>query len=234
MSKLSICIPVYNEQATIRELLDKVTAVPLDKEIIVVNDGSTDRTPQILAEYADNHHISVFNKSNGGKGTALIEAFKHVSGDYVVVQDADLEYDPFDFVKMLATAESKNVTVVYGSRFLGKPLTMSVLKNYLASKLLSFFVWLLYGQMITDESTCYKLFKTEVLKQIPLECKRFEFCPEVTAKVLKRGIKIIEVPVSFNPRDAKDGKKISYLKDGWEAVATLFKYSSQFKSRGIS
>ena len=234
MSKLSICIPVYNEEATIVELLNKVMAVPLDTEIIVVNDGSTDKTAGLLTAYAQNHPIKVISKVNGGKGTALIEAFKHVTGDYVVVQDADLEYDPNDFKVMLNTATNTNVPIVYGSRFLGKPLTLASIKNYLASKLLSFFVWVLYGQMITDESTCYKLFKTDLLKSIPLECKRFEFCPEITAKVLKRGIKIVEVPVSFIPRDAKEGKKINYLRDGWEAVVTLFKYSSHGKSAGTS
>lgn len=224
MSKLSICIPVFNEEKTVKELLDRVLAVPLAKEVIVVNDGSTDGTSTILQEYANNQQVKVINKTNGGKGSALREAFKHVTGDFVVIQDADLEYDPNDFVKMLAEAESKQLAVVYGSRFLGKKLSLAVLKNYLASQLLSTIVGLLYGQRISDESTCYKLFKADLIKSIPLECTGFEFCPEVTAKILKRGIKITEIPVSFNPRAGTEGKKIHYLKDGIEAVKTLFRY----------
>lgn len=224
MSKLSICIPVYNEEKTVKQLLDQVLAVPLEKELIVVDDGSTDQTATILQEYSTNPVVKVITKENGGKGSALREAFKHVTGDYVVIQDADLEYDPGDFVKMLAEAESKQLLVVYGSRFLGKKLSLAVLKNYLASWLLSSIVGLLYGQRISDESTCYKLFKADLIKSIPLECTGFEFCPEVTAKILKRGIKITEIPVSFNPRAGTEGKKIHYLKDGIEAVKTLFRY----------
>lgn len=223
MSKLSICIPVYNEENTIKELLEKVLAVPVDKELIVVDDGSTDKTAAILQEYGANPLVKIITKENGGKGTALREAFKHVTGDFVVVQDADLEYDPGDFVKMLSVADSGH-SVVYGSRFLGQKFSISSLKNFMASRLLSTIVWLLYGQFISDESTCYKLFRTDIIKNIPLECRRFEFCPEITAKVLKKGIKIFEVPVSFNPRNSKEGKKISYLRDGLEAVQTLLKY----------
>lgn len=225
MSKLSICIPVYNEENTVKELLDKVLAVPLDKELIIVNDCSTDNTGEILKEYEQMPNVKIVcGSSNCGKGSALKEAFKYVTGDYVVIQDADLEYDPTDFVKMLALAEESNVSVVYGSRFFGKSFNISALKNLVASRLLSFFVLLLYGQFISDESTCYKLFKADLLKSIPLECKRFEFCPEITAKILKRGIKIAEVSVSFTPRAAKDGKKIRYIRDGLEALSTLFKY----------
>jgi len=223
MTKLSICIPVYNEEKTIKELLNKVLAVPIDKEIIVVDDGSTDKTAEILNDYSSNPVVKIISKVNGGKGTALREAFKHVIGDYVVVQDADLEYEPSDFVKMLAVAKS-GAPIVYGSRFLGRKLSPSSLKNWLASKFLSSIVWLLYGQFISDESTCYKLFRSDIIKSTPLACERFEFCPEVTAKVLKRGYKIVEVPISFNPRNTKDGKKINYLKDGWEACTTLLKY----------
>jgi len=225
MTKLSICIPVYNEEKTVKELLDKVLAVPVEKEVIIVNDGSTDRTAEILGECANCPEIKVFSKPNGGKGSALREAFTHVTGDYVVVQDADLEYEPQDFVKMLQVAKGGS-PVVYGSRFLGQKITLGSLKNFLASKLLSTVVGLLYGQYITDESTCYKLFRSDLLKSIPLECQRFEFCPEVTAKVLKKGVKITEVPISFNPRNTREGKKIHYLKDGWEAMKTLFKYKN--------
>ena len=223
MVKLSICVPIYNEEKTIKELLNKVLVVPIDKEIIVVDDGSTDRTPEILNEYLSNPIVKIISKENGGKGTALREAFKHVTGDFVVVQDADLEYEPNDFIAMLKTAEA-GAPIVYGSRFLGRKLSLASFKNWLASKFLSSIVWLLYGQFISDESTCYKLFRTDILKSIPLESRRFEFCPEITAKVLKRGFKIVEVPISFNPRNNKEGKKINYLKDGLEAVQTLFRY----------
>jgi glycosyltransferase involved in cell wall biosynthesis len=224
MSKLSICVPVYNEEKTVRELLDKVLAVPLDKEVIVVDDGSTDKTAEVLQEYVGNPLVKIIVKQNGGKGTALREAFKQVSGDYVVIQDADLEYSPNDFVAMLEVAKKTNSLVVYGSRFLNKKTTPDVLKNLLASRLLSTIVGVLYGQFISDESTCYKLFRTDLLKSVDLVCKRFEFCPEITAKILKRGIKITEVPISFYPREAGDGKKIHYLRDGLEAVITLLKY----------
>lgn len=224
MSKLSICIPVYNEEKTVKELLDRVLAVPLEKELIVIDDGSTDNTAAIIQGYCANPFVKIITKENGGKGTALREAFKHITGDFVVIQDADLEYDPNDFIRMLTTAESQQLAVVYGSRFLNKKLSLAVLKNYLASQLLSTIVGLLYGQFISDESTCYKLFKTDLLRSIPLECQRFEFCPEITAKILKRGIKITEIPVSFNPRARSEGKKINYLKDGWEAVKTLSLY----------
>jgi len=224
MSKLSICVPVYNEEKTVRELLDKVLAVPLDKEVIVVDDGSTDKTAEVLQEYIGNPLVKIIVKQNGGKGTALREAFKQVSGDYVVIQDADLEYSPNDFVAMLEVAKKTNSLVVYGSRFLNKKTTPDVLKNLLASRLLSTIVGVLYGQFISDESTCYKLFRTDLLKSVDLVCKRFEFCPEITAKILKRGIKITEVPISFYPREAGDGKKIHYLRDGLEAVITLLKY----------
>ena len=224
MSKLSICVPVYKEEKTVRELLDKVLAVPLDKEVIVVDDGSTDKTAEVLQEYVGNPLVKIIVKQNGGKGTALREAFKQVSGDYVVIQDADLEYSPNDFVAMLEVAKKTNSLVVYGSRFLNKKTTPDVLKNLLASRLLSTIVGVLYGQFISDESTCYKLFRTDLLKSVDLVCKRFEFCPEITAKILKRGIKITEVPISFYPREAGDGKKIHYLRDGLEAVITLLKY----------
>ena len=224
MSKLSICVPVYNEEKTVRELLDKVLAVPLDKEVIVVDDGSTDKTAEVLQEYVGNPLVKIIVKQNGGKGTALREAFKQVSGDYVVIQDADLEYSPNDFVAMLEVAKKTNSLVVYGSRFLNKKTTPDVLKNLLASRLLSTIVGVLYGQFISDESTCYKLFRTDLLKSVDLVCKRFEFCPEITAKILKRGIKITEVPISFYTREAGDGKKIHYLRDGLEAVITLLKY----------
>lgn len=224
MSKLSICIPVYNEENTVRELLDKVLAVSLEKELIVVDDASTDGTALALAAYSRLPEVKIVTlATNGGKGTALREAFRYVTGDFVVIQDADLEYDPNDFVRMLQTAESSGAQAVYGSRFLAG-FSLAAVKNLFASSLLSLFVLVLYGQYISDESTCYKLFKADLLKSITLACKRFEFCPEVTAKILKKGVNIIEVPVTFTPRAAKDGKKIHYLRDGLEAVKTLIKY----------
>lgn len=163
---------------------------------------------------------------NGGKGTALREGFKYVTGEYTVVQDADFEYDPQDLVKMFDLALKDDLDVVYGNRFASKRFYEGMdWKNFLGNNiLLPLTASLLYGQYVPDEATCYKMFKTEILKSIKLECKRFEFCPEITAKVSKKGYKIVNVPISYFPRTTNSGKKLNALKDGWEAMWTLFKY----------
>ncbi|PJA40717.1 glycosyl transferase [candidate division WWE3 bacterium CG_4_9_14_3_um_filter_34_6] len=225
---LSIVIPAYNEVTSVLEVLQDIAKLPIDKEIIVVDDGSTDGTREILKDYKKNNPNSkiIMMKENGGKGTALREGFKHVTGEYTVVQDADFEYDPKDLVTMFDFALKNNADVVYGNRFSKKRLYSGMdWKNFLGNNIvLPAVASLLYGQYIPDEATCYKMFRTKVLKSIPLTCKRFEFCPEVTAKVKKRGYKIYNIPISYNPRTTNAGKKLNAIKDGYEAISTLLKY----------
>lgn len=228
MAKLSIVIPVYNEVSSILEVLNTIEDLNIEKEIIVVDDGSTDGTRNILKKYDDQNLEAkvILMSENGGKGTALREGFKHVTGDYTVVQDADFEYDPQDLVEMLNYALETDADVVYGNRFAKKRYYEGMdWKNFLGNNvILPLMASLLYGQYIPDEATCYKMFKTSVLKEIPLECKRFEFCPEVTAKVRKRGYKIHHIPIKYNPRTTNAGKKLKALQDGAEAIWTLLKY----------
>ncbi len=226
--KLSIVIPVFNEEKTIEIILDKVFKVDFGKvklEVVVVNDGSTDNTLRVLHKLEKNYPIRVITyKSNKGKSSALITGFKYVTGDVVTVQDGDLEYNPNDFVTMLKKMLERDVLVVYGSRRLNKTnVQYSGLSFYAGGLLLTYMANILYGGKITDEPTCYKMFQTKLLKSVNLQSKHFEFCPEVTAKVLKRGINIYEVPISYHPRHTSQGKKIK-LSDFFEAVWTLLKY----------
>lgn len=221
--KLSVIIPVYNEAKTVEEVIQKVRAVPVEKEIIAVDDGSTDGTREILEKFKKERDIKVILKENNeGKGSAIREGLKYVKGDIVVIQDADLEYEPMDWLKMLEVMKKKNADVVYGSRVLGKGKKSSFI-FYAGGRFLSFLANILYMANITDEPTCYKMFKAEVIKKINLKCRGFEFCPEVTAKVRKKGYKIYEVPIHYNPRNIKEGKKIRW-KDGIVAIWTLIKY----------
>ncbi|MCM8816741.1 MAG: glycosyltransferase family 2 protein [Candidatus Omnitrophica bacterium] len=221
--KLSIIIPVYNEKSTIKSLVDKVLDVPLEKEIIIVDDGSTDGTRDILKKLAEekNNIKVLFQPQNKGKGYAIRKAIPEITGDVVVIQDADLEYDPMDFLKLLKLIEEGKADVVYGSRILGKN-PKSSFSFYIGGKFLSFLTNILYGTSITDEPTCYKMFRSNIIKSINLRCKGFEFCPEITAKIAKKGIKIVEVPIKYNPRTKKEGKKIRW-KDGLVAIWTLIK-----------
>lgn len=221
---LSVIIPVYNEKDTIIEIIDKVKEVRIPKEIIIVDDGSTDGTRQLLEKIDDPEIKVLFHEKNYGKGHAIRTGIKAVTKDIVIIQDADLEYNPREYPALLKPIVTNKAEVVYGSRWLKKGL------NKVPFNLFRFGRWfltcltnLLYGASITDEPCCYKVFKTEVLKGISLECEGFEFCPEVTAKVLKKGYKIYEVPISYSPRTLKEGKKIKYS-DGVTAVFTLLKY----------
>jgi len=229
MSKLSILIPAYNEKDTILEILKKIEVVDFqsinfDKEIIIIDDGSTDGTRQILENFKDKYKI-IFNKRNLGKGGSLRRGIAVAQGDWLITQDADLEYDPQDIIKLLKSAEENKALVVYGSRVLNgnKKRKYSGLIYAAGGLFVTWLANLLYQTNITDEPTGYKLFKTDFIKSLPLTCQRFEFCPEVTAKIAKRKIKIFEVPINYYPRHKNEGKKIKW-RDGWQAIWTLIKY----------
>jgi len=225
--KLSIVIPAYNEEPTIEALIQRVLETdlsPVEKEVIVVDDGSKDGTSRILAQCADRVMVLTHPK-NRGKGAAVRTGFAAASGDFVVVQDADLEYDPEDFRDMLAEAEQTGAKVVYGSRYLprrGGGQKQGSWLFFLGGLSVTMLTNLLYGTHITDEPTCYKMIHRDVLKRLNLTAEGFEFCPEITAKVTRLGVPIREVPIHYAPRTAKEGKKIR-LRDWFIAVWTLLK-----------
>tara|TARA_R110002096_G_scaffold77896_1_gene183146 strand:+ start:60718 stop:61416 length:699 start_codon:yes stop_codon:yes gene_type:complete len=226
---LSILIPAYGEEKTIGEVLRLVAAIatePLgfDKEIIVCDDGSDDGTAAEVEKAAqqDSRIRLVKHPVNRGKGAAIRTALAEAKGDYCLVQDADLEYDVDDYPALLGEI-AKGADVVYGSRFLQKKWPEGMqLPNFVANRLLTTAANLLYGLDITDEATCFKVFKTDLLRSFDLECEGFEFCPEVTAKIGKRNIKIHEVPIRYTARDLADGKKIHWT-DGFEAIWELLR-----------
>jgi len=219
---VSIIIPVYNEVATLPELLNRVEALDLDREIILVDDGSTDGTTDFLKALPPvEGRIVLFHDRNRGKGAAIQTALAHTTGDYIVIQDGDLEYDPRDLISLLAEAR-KGHPVVYGSRILGGD-PISYVSFYLGGRFLSWLTNRLYGSDITDEPTCYKLFRRDVLMDMDLKAKGFNFCPEVTAVALRRGYAIHEIPISYLPRSKQEGKKISW-RTGIGAIFTLIKY----------
>ncbi|MFH1565745.1 MAG: glycosyltransferase family 2 protein [bacterium] len=222
--KLSVVIPVYNELETLEKILKKVKAVPVSKEIILVDDGSTDGSREILEKLKrkDASLKIIFQKENQGKGAALRAGFKEAIGELVIVQDADLEYDPADYLKLIAHLKSSLVDVVYGSRFMGSYKDMTTL-HYWGNRVLTFFTNLFFGVVLTDMETCYKLIPLEIIKKIDIKSNRFNFEPEITAKILKMGKKIKEVPISYAGRTASEGKKITW-KDGFSALATLIKF----------
>ena len=222
--KLSVVIPVFNEELTISEVIDKVRAVqlPLDREIIVVDDGSTDRTAEILKQRQEDVTFVHFSRVNFGKGAAIRVGLTYVTGDVVVIQDADLELDPNEYRLLLNPILSSQAGVVYGSRFL-KPVTNIPRRTIWANRFLTWFTNVLYRSNLTDMETAYKAFRTEIINSLNLQCHRFEFEPEVTAKLLRREYQIVEVPISYNPRTADEGKKIGW-RDGIVALWTLLKY----------
>jgi glycosyltransferase involved in cell wall biosynthesis len=219
-------MPAYNEKNTLREILAEVLAVDIPMEVLIVDDGSTDGTREILRNEIDGKYPNVrvlYHEQNQGKGAAICTAIRHATGDYLVVQDADLEYNPQDYKRLLEPLLSGEADVVYGSRFMGSIEKMQ-LPNWLANKILTTTANLLYpGSRITDEATCYKMFRTNLLKTIPLHSRRFDFCPEVTAKVLKRGHRIHEIPIDYVARSITQGKKIRWT-DAFDAFWTLVKY----------
>ncbi len=219
--KVSVIIPVYNERSTVAETIARVRASPVDKEIIVVDDASTDGTAEVIGPLAGEDLRLVRQPRNLGKGAAIRRGLEIAQGDIVLIQDADLEYDPADYPALVAPILSGEEEVVYGTRaprFEGMRRPHRLF-NWIASRLAN----LLYRAGITDEATCYKVFRAEVIRSIHLRCEGFEFCPEVTAKVRKRGVRIHEVPISYHARSVGAGKKIRWW-DGVIALWTLVKY----------
>ncbi|OGM31294.1 glycosyl transferase [Candidatus Woesebacteria bacterium RIFCSPHIGHO2_01_FULL_44_21] len=222
--KLSVIIPVFNEEKTVAELISKVQKVKLRKEIIVVNDGSYDNTSSILKKFKN---IKVLNhKGNKGKGAAVRTGIRYATGDILLIQDADLEYNPEDYERLVKPIVERKAKVVYGSRlkkyllvFFGKERT-PLPAHLIANKLLTFVTNILYGSSLTDMETCYKVFKSDVLQSIKLVSNGFEIEPEITAKILKRGYKIYEVPIKVKPRGYEEGKKINWV-DGIKAIYYL-------------
>lgn len=219
---LSVIMPVYNEKENILKVIDLIKKVPVNKEIIVVDDGSSDGTGEILHELADDKVKVYRHPINIGKGAAIRLGMFYAKGDIVIIQDADLEYDPQDYIRLIEPIISGHAEVVYGKRQFS-PDKKTHLRYYWGGQFVTKLANFLYGINITDEPCCYKVFKAEVLKQIKLHCIGFEFCPEVTAKIAKKGIKIFEVSVSYNPRSMNEGKKIRWF-DGLKAIYVLLKY----------
>ncbi|MGA2021214.1 MAG: glycosyltransferase family 2 protein [Candidatus Sulfotelmatobacter sp.] len=225
---MSVIVPVYNEAAHIDELLKAIHASPVKKEIIIVDDGSTDGTREKLQAMALAEDVTVvFHEQNCGKGAAIRTALQYARGEYVLIQDSDLEYDPQDYPALLRPLEQGEANVVYGVR---PDRPERGLRFFLGAKLLTHLANLLYGAGIHDEATCYKVFRRSLIAQIGLESRRFEFCPEVTAKLSRMGEKIAEVPISYAPRSAGEGKKIRHS-DGWLAIWTLLRYRFSPSSR---
>lgn len=222
---VSVIIPVFNEENTIEKVLASVLGRTEVSEIVVVDDGSTDAGPSIIKKIAENNgKVKYYNLiKNSGKGRAVNEALKHISGEVVIIQDADLEYDPENYPLLLAPFNDPEIDVVYGSRLLKKGNGISYFSFALGGIMLTLLTDLLYFSRITDEPTGYKVFRKKVLDSINFESRGFEFCPEVTAKVLRKGIKIHEVPITYYPRSIAEGKKIRF-RDGIIAVLTLLKY----------
>lgn len=221
---VSVIIPAYNEEQTIEQVLEALHVLPFQKQIIVVNDGSTDRTAQVLERLREAHQLTIVDcKENRGKGFAIRSGLPHVNGEAVVIQDADMELSPADLSELLQPLEQADIRVVYGSRFLNGRGNAS-LPNFLANRVLATYTNLLYGCRITDESTGYKAFSAELITRLNLTSEGFEFCPEVTAKILRAGYRIHEVPVSYFPRTKKEGKKLRFWSDGLFAAWTLLKY----------
>lgn len=220
--KLSILIPVYNERATIQEIIQRVLASPFEKQVIAVDDGSTDGTRDILAPLEQQGVIVLYHDHNRGKGAALHTGIQHATGDIILIQDADLEYDPRDYAQLVQPIVEGRAKVVYGSRFLGPRMAM-FFWHMLANKMLTLMTNVLYDAILSDMETGYKAFRADVIKGLPLRSRRFDFEPEITAKILKRGIRIFEVPISYYGREYSEGKKIG-MKDGIVAIWTLLKY----------
>lgn len=241
MPELTVIVPVFNEAATIDELLRRVLAAPYRKQVIVVDDGSSDGTARAMRRWEGHNAVELLAHSrNRGKGAAIRTGLEQARGRFTIIQDADLEYDPQDYPELVEPLLAREAVVVYGSRNLERKRARrrrwSVYE--LGVSVLNLCVRMLYGSRITDEATCYKAFATEVLHAMELKCERFEFCPEVTAKACRMGLAIREVPITYNPRGVQQGKKIRWT-DGLEALVTLWRYRrwrpcrSAFPGRGV-
>jgi glycosyltransferase involved in cell wall biosynthesis len=222
--KLSVVIPVFNEKYTIAEILRKVQSTRLASEIILVDDGSTDGTREILQSLDPSPDLTVlYHEKNRGKGAALRSGFQKASGDVILVQDADLEYNPAEYPALLEPIECGQADVVYGSRFLGSKRRVAMFWHMVANQLLTLATNVLYNSILSDMETGYKVFRGDLLRSVRLRSNRFDFEPEITAKVLKRKARLFEVPISFNPREYDQGKKIN-LRDAFTAIWALVKY----------
>jgi len=226
LRKLSVVVPVFNERNTLVEILRRMRSVELpdgiEREIIVVDDGSEDGTRDVLKQLGDSTVRVLMHERNRGKGAAVRTGFEHVSGDYVLVQDADLEYDPEDWPKLLAPVIRGRARVVYGSRFTGERRNMMFL-HWVGNRMLSLTTNILYNTTLSDMETCYKLIDADLVAQLKLRADHFDIEPEITAKILRRGVRIYEVPISYAGREFDEGKKITW-RDGFAALWTLVKY----------
>ena len=226
MPYLSVIVPCFNERDTVAKVIERVHAAAPDAEILVVDDGSADGSREVLKtlESDERPYLRVlFHEQNGGKGSALRAGIEAAAGEIILIQDADLEYDPRDYPELLRPIQEGRADIVYGSRFLGGPRRAMMFWHMVANQLLTLMTNVLYNTILSDMETGYKVFRSAVIKGVPLRARRFDFEPEVTAKMLKRGHRIYEVPISFDPREYSAGKKIG-LKDAFEAVWTLLKY----------
>ena len=222
--KISVVIPVYNEEATLEEIIKRVVATPYEKEIILVDDFSKDRSREILESFKNQNGFKIsFHDRNRGKGAALRTGFAKVEGDIVIIQDADLEYDPADYAQLIGPILDGRAEVVYGSRFLGGPHRVMFFWHYLGNKALTTLSNMLTNLNLTDMETGYKVFTKSVLHSLHLKCDRFGFEPEFTSKIAKQNFRVYEVPISYSGRDYSQGKKITW-KDGVAALWFILKY----------
>ena len=222
--KLSVLIPVYNEEETVEKIVNMVKRINWDKEIIIIDDGSSNGTKRILEKIKrqSNSDLKIIHRrKNSGKGIAIRTGLNYVNGDMIIIQDADLEYDPTDYLKLTPPIEEGDTKVVCGSRFLAKKNSLSL--HYLANYFLTFLTNILYNSKLTDMETCYKVLSRDLIKELNIESEGFEIEAEITAKLLKKGYRILEVPVEYKGRSYHRGKKITYS-DGFKTILTLLKY----------